>query len=114
MSIKLIRKTDVKNVLEAVSEVSGFITHDIVFSSKHMFTAWAGIGMFVARDFGASLEDAGKVFNRSSASCHAAIHKVRKAIKEGDVDIITTVNEVADIANNRRMGKRLDQYGEQP
>ena len=109
----MIRKTDINNVLEAVSEVSGFNPHDIVFSSKHMYTAWAGIGMFVAKELGASLDDTGKVFNRSSASCHAAIYKVRKAIKEGDTDIITTVNEVADVANNKRMGKRLDQYSEQ-
>ena len=96
MSIKLIRKCDLVNIKDAVAHTSGFKSHDIVFSRKHMHTAWAGIGMYVLREMGANLEDAGNSFNRTLASCHAAVYKVSKRIKDGDDDVFDTAEEIKD------------------
>jgi hypothetical protein len=96
MNIKLIRKCDLENIRDAVAHVSGFKAYDISHSTKHMYTAWAGLGMYVLRELGANLEDAGNSFSRTMASCHVAVFKVRKLIKEGDDDVFDTVEEIKE------------------
>ena len=108
MSIKLIRKCDLVNVKDAVANVSGFKSHDICFSTKHMYTAWAGIGMYVLREMGANLEDAGNSFSRTMASCHVAVYKVGKRIKDGDTDVFDTAEEIKEQVLSMREKKKLD------
>ena len=105
MNLKLIRQKDINNLAKATAAVSGFKSHDIVFNNKHMFANWAAIGMYVARELGANLDDAATVFNRAPATCYVAVRKIKNRMKAGDEAVIKAVDDVREEVLGRRDGR---------
>ena len=100
--MKLLTKFDLDNIVKAVSDISGYTEFQLTLHKKHAYTAWVHLGIYAARDMGASIEDAGKAFNRLIPTGHACISKVSAEVKAGNEEVIDMVKAIQDRVRSMR------------
>ena len=100
--MKLLSKFDMDNVVKAVAEVSGYPEKGLISSKKHAYVGWVQLGIYAARDMGASIEDASKVFNRLTPTGHVSIKKVAQEVDRGNEEVILLVGRIQDKIRSMR------------
>lgn len=84
--MKLVKKVTPLNILTAVSNVSGFTPDELsTGTNRGTVSDWRHIGMFVAREHGLTLTEAGKLFGRHYTTVTSAERRVRSKLKDASV-----------------------------
>ena len=84
--MKLVKKVTPSSILDAVSNVSGFTTDELsTGTNRGTVSNWRHIGMFVAREHGLTLTEAGDLFGRHYTTVTSAERRVRSTLKEESV-----------------------------
>jgi hypothetical protein len=106
--MKLIKKSDFENIVGAVSAVSGYNTQTLLESRLHMHTSWVHLGIYAAKDMGASLVEAGNAFKRHITTGHASVCRVSIEVRNDNAEVIGLIKEIQQEIRNRRSEKKID------
>ena len=100
--MKLVKKVSPKNILEAVASVSGFSVEELsTGTNRGNVSDWRHIGMFIAREHGLTLTEAGDLFGRHFTTATAAERRGRAKLKEEAVQsAIERVNNFLEKQQN--------------
>ena len=100
--MKLVKKVSPKSILEAVYEVSGFSIKELsTGTNRGTVSDWRHIGMFISREHGLTLAEAGELFGRHFTTVTAAERRVRAKLKDESVQsAIELVNDFLEKQQN--------------
>jgi hypothetical protein len=85
--MKLVKKNTFNHIMQAVIDVSGYETEELLKSKQRSITSWVQLGIYVAHQSGLSIEEASSLFGRHFATGHASIKKVKGKFNEVEEDI---------------------------
>tara|TARA_R100000654_G_scaffold60172_2_gene86970 strand:+ start:5047 stop:5355 length:309 start_codon:yes stop_codon:yes gene_type:complete len=90
------KKTSSENIMEALSNVSGYSTKDLKSSNRDAsISQWRHLGMYAARKKGYTLVEVGKMFNRHFSTVIMAEKKVQQH-KSNIKDTLQSLNQHID------------------
>lgn len=112
--MNLIYKTTPKKILEAVSAISGFSLNELTAKGhSHSASKWRQIGIYVARQRGLTLAEAGETFNRHFTTAIVSEKRITAQVgKNKDVDrALASINDFIEKENNSHGDQEVLQTG---